>query len=80
MEPLINPWVFYLIGVVAKMGKGLVVFMAACVGVFLYIRAGQLKAVKIGKAYRITPEAMKQFTQSGTEPDYLRKLVAKVNK
>lgn len=36
MEPLINPWVFYLIGVVAKMGKGLVVFMAACVGVFLF--------------------------------------------
>ena len=36
MEPIINPWVFYLIGVVAKMGKGLVVFMAACVGVFLF--------------------------------------------
>ncbi|WP_289050753.1 helix-turn-helix domain-containing protein [uncultured Acidaminococcus sp.] len=42
--------------------------------VYNYIRAGQLKAVKIGKAYRITPEAMEQFTQSGTEPDYLRKL------
>lgn len=26
MEPIINPWVFYLIGVVAKMSKGLVVF------------------------------------------------------
>lgn len=36
MEPIINPWVFYLIGVVANMGKGLVVFMAACVGVFLF--------------------------------------------
>ena len=36
MEPIISPWVFYLIGVVDKMSKGLVVFMAACVGVFLF--------------------------------------------
>jgi excisionase family DNA binding protein len=42
--------------------------------VYNYIRAGQLKAVKIGKAFRITQEALDQFTQSGTEPDYLKRL------
>lgn len=36
MEPIINPWVFYLIGVVDKLHNGLVVFMAMCVGVFVF--------------------------------------------
>lgn len=35
MEPIINPWVFYLIGVVDKLSNGLAVFMAACFSVFL---------------------------------------------
>lgn len=36
MEPIINPWVFYLIGVVDKLHNGLLVFMAICVGVFVF--------------------------------------------
>lgn len=35
MEPIISPWVFYLIGVVDKLHTGLLVFMAICVGVFV---------------------------------------------
>lgn len=35
MEPIISPWVFYLIGVVDKLHTGLLVFMAMCVGVFV---------------------------------------------
>lgn len=36
MEPIINPWVFYLIGVVDKLSTGLTVFMAMCVGAFVF--------------------------------------------
>lgn len=35
MEPIISPWVFYLIDVVDKLHTGLLVFMAICVGVFV---------------------------------------------
>ena len=35
MEPIICPWVFYLIGVVDKLHTGLLVFMAMCVVVFV---------------------------------------------
>lgn len=36
MEPIINPWVFYLIGVVDKLHTGLLVFMAMCAGTFVF--------------------------------------------
>lgn len=36
MEPIINPWVFYLIGVVHKLQTGLLVFMVMCAGVFVF--------------------------------------------
>lgn len=36
MEPIINPWVFYLIGVVDKLHTGLLVFMAMCVCAFVF--------------------------------------------
>lgn len=36
MEPIISPWVFYLIGVVDKLHTGLLVFMAMCAGTFVF--------------------------------------------
>lgn len=36
MEPIISPWVFYLISVVDKLHTGLLVFMAICVVVFVF--------------------------------------------
>jgi excisionase family DNA binding protein len=32
-----------------------------------YIKAGQLKAVKIGKQWRVSHEALKDFTINGTK-------------
>lgn len=42
--------------------------------VYNYINGGQLRAVKIGKAFRIKPEDLEAFTRKGTEPNYMRKL------
>lgn len=42
--------------------------------VYRYIRANQLKAVKVGKSWRITEEALKDFLERGTERGYLKKL------
>lgn len=39
-----------------------------------YIKAGQLKAFKVGKEWRITEEALRDFTEHGTEEGYLSKL------
>jgi excisionase family DNA binding protein len=39
-----------------------------------YIKAGQIKAIKCGREWRITEEALKEFLEHGTEPDYLEKL------
>lgn len=36
MEPIISPWMFYLIGVVDKLHTGLLVFMAMCAGTFVF--------------------------------------------
>lgn len=36
MEPIISPWVFYLIGVVDRLSNGLVAFMTACAIAFLF--------------------------------------------
>lgn len=40
MEPIISPWVFYLIGVVDKLHTALVVFMGMCVCVFVLAGLG----------------------------------------
>lgn len=45
---------------------------------YRYVKAGQLKAVKIGKTYRITEEALKDFLERGTEKNYMQKLTKKV--
>lgn len=39
-----------------------------------YIRAGQLKAFKVGREWRVTEDALRDFTERGTQPDYLQKL------
>lgn len=39
-----------------------------------YIKAGQLKAFKVGKEWRVTEDALREFTEHGTQPDYLQKL------
>jgi excisionase family DNA binding protein len=42
--------------------------------VMRYIKAGQLKATKIGRGYRVTEEHLKEFLEHGTEKNYLQKL------
>lgn len=42
--------------------------------VMRYIKAGQLKATKIGRSYRITEENLKEFLEHGTDKNYLQKL------
>ena len=42
--------------------------------VLRYIYAGQLKGAKIGKYWRITSQALNDFVQTGTEPNYMQKL------
>lgn len=39
-----------------------------------YIKAGQIKAIKVGRNWRITEDALKDFLEKGTETDYLKKL------
>lgn len=39
-----------------------------------YIKAGQLKAFKVGREWRVTEDALRDFTEHGTQPDYLQKL------
>lgn len=41
---------------------------------YRYIKAGQIKAIKLGREYRITEEALKDFLERGTEANYLDKL------
>lgn len=41
---------------------------------YRYIKADQIKAVKLGREYRITEEALKDFLEHGTEDNYLEKL------
>ena len=35
-----------------------------------YIKSGQLSAVKLGRAWRVTPEALTDFISRGTTPGY----------
>lgn len=41
---------------------------------YRYIKAGQIKVVRIGRSYRITEEALKDFLEHGTEENYLEKI------
>ena len=41
---------------------------------YRYIKAGQLKTIKLGREYRVTEEALKEFLEKGTERNYLEKL------
>lgn len=42
--------------------------------VYNYIKGGQIKAVKVGREWRITEEALRDFLETGTEANYLNKL------
>lgn len=41
---------------------------------YRYIKAGQLKTIKLGREYRVTEDALKEFLEKGTEKNYLEKL------
>ncbi len=41
---------------------------------YRYIKAGQIKTVKLGREYRITEDALKDFLEHGTEDNYMDKL------
>lgn len=42
--------------------------------VYNYIKHGQLKAVKMGREWRVTEEDLKDFISKGTEEDYFKKI------
>lgn len=39
-----------------------------------YIKAGQIPATRMGREWRFTEEAVKDFMERGTSPDYLDRL------
>ena len=41
---------------------------------YRYIKAGQIKAIRLGREYRITEDALKDFLERGTDSNYLEKL------
>lgn len=41
---------------------------------YRYIKANQIKVVRLGREYRITEEALRDFLEHGTEENYLAKL------
>ena len=45
-----------------------------------YIKAGQIKPIKVGRSWRFTEETLNDFLKRGTEEDYLEKLEAAKNK
>ena len=42
--------------------------------VYNYLKADQIKGIRVGREYRFTEEAIKDFMAKGTDPDYLEKL------
>ena len=44
---------------------------------YRYIKAGQIKTIRLGREYRFTEEALKEFIEHGTEKHYLDKLQKK---
>ena len=45
-----------------------------------YIVAGQIKAFRVGREWRFTEEAVKEFMEKGTTPDYLERLAKATGK
>lgn len=41
-----------------------------------YLRAGQIRGVKIGREWRFAEESVQEFTLRGTTPDYYARLSA----
>ena len=41
---------------------------------YRYIKAGQIKAIRMGREYRITEDALKDFLERATDSNYLEKL------
>ena len=41
---------------------------------YRYIKAGQIKAIRMSREYRITEDALKDFLERGTDSNYLEKL------
>ena len=39
-----------------------------------FIKEGRLEAFKVGREWRVTEDALRDFTEHGTQPDYLQKL------
>lgn len=39
-----------------------------------YIKGGQLKAVKMGRQWRVTEDSLKEFLEKGTAENYLENL------
>ena len=44
---------------------------------YRYIKAGQIKAIRMGREYRIKEDALKDFLERGTDSNYLEKLQKK---
>ena len=42
--------------------------------IYNYIKAKQLKAVKIGRAWRVTEKALNDFLENGTEDGYFQQV------
>lgn len=47
--------------------------------VYNYLRTGQLRGVHIGRDWRVTKQAVEDFLQTGTSPDYYDKLKGKTH-
>lgn len=45
-----------------------------------YLKAGQIKAVKVGGEWRISHQALKEFTEKGTDKNYYINMRAKRQK
>lgn len=42
--------------------------------IYNYVKSNQLKAMKMGREWRITHQAIEEFLKTGTEKNYLDKL------
>lgn len=41
---------------------------------YRYIKANQIRVVRLGREYRITEDALKEFLEHGTDKNYLEKI------
>ena len=44
--------------------------------IYNYIKADQLKAIKVGREWRVTQKALDAFLETGTEEGYYQKVIA----